>query len=212
MSKLVFIVRLILFKGFLRPFLTFVMGVKYRYGQKIDLSVPTIFVANHNSHLDAICILASIPFHQIDKIHPVVAKDYFYRNTFMKYFFRFFLGSVSVERDGSSVKPLERCEKLLRLGHSLIIFPEGTRGVANEMKDFKNGVSYLLKNVPEATYIPIYCEGLGNMMPKGDWVLVPSKASIIIGKRKSIDRSLDAKMITALIKESILELKGAIHG
>lgn len=209
MNKIIFFTRLIIFKCLLRPFLTLVLGVKYRYAQKLDLSSPSIFVANHNSHLDAICILASIPFHQIDKIHPVVAKDYFYRNNFMKYFFRFFLGSVSVERDGSSDKPLERCEKLLRKGHSLILFPEGTRGSANEMKDFKNGVSYLLKSVPGTTYVPIYCDGLGNMMPKGDWALLPNKAYVRIGKRQEVDCTLDAKIITASIKKDILDLKGA---
>lgn len=128
----------------------------------------------------------------------------------MKYFFRFFLGSVSVERDGSCAKPLEKCEKLLKKGHSLILFPEGTRGKANEMKSFKNGVSYLLKSVPEALYVPIYCDGLGYLMPKGDWLLVPSKASVRIGKRHSIDRSLEAKDMTSRIRESILALKEGV--
>lgn len=210
MSKIILIIRIVIFKLIFKPFLKIILGIKFYSDEKLNLDTPTVFVANHNSHIDTLSILSSIPFSQIDKIHPVVAQDYFYKNVFMKYFCRFFIGSVSIARDGSSERPLAKCEKLLKMGHSLILFPEGSRGNPGELSEFKNGVSYLLKNVPEASYIPIYCNGLGKIMPKGDWLVLPSNSSIRIGKRKKVDPTIEAKQLTAEIRESILSLHNGV--
>lgn len=201
-----YLARLLLFKGFLAPFLRLFLGIKFRFEQDLSFDSPKIIVANHNSHIDAIAILASLSNQGIKKVHPVVARDYFYRNRVTKFFAKVFLNSVSVSRSKEFENPLAQCEKVLASGNSLIIFPEGARGSAGELKEFKCGVSLLLKKFPQAEFVPVYCEGLGEIMPKGDWLVLPFNASVQFGKSTKAPLELDVSEVTNLIKASVLEL------
>ncbi|CBW25392.1 putative acyltransferase [Halobacteriovorax marinus SJ] len=207
MENLAFIIRVLLFKGILGPFVKIVLGVKFRYDERPCFDQPKIIVANHNSHVDAIAILCSLSIKDLKRVHPVVARDYFYRNSFTKLFAKLCLNSVSVSRSRQFENPLKQCESLLESGHSLIIFPEGTRGNANEMKDFKQGVSILLKKFPNVEFVPAFCEGFGEILPKGQWLVLPSNSFLKIGKSKKVDRSREVSDITNYIRKSILELR-----
>lgn len=207
MENLAFIFRVILYKGILGPFLKIIIGIKYRYNEDLNFDTPKIIVANHNSHVDAIAILCSLKAKDLRKVHPVVAKDYFYKTNFSRILAKLLLNSVGVSRKKEYDRPLAKCEELLQKGHSLIIFPEGTRGSAGEMKDFKHGVSILLKNMPEVEFVPVYCTGFDEIMPKGEWMLLPSHSSIRFGKTKKIKSHFSIQESTDLIRKSILELR-----
>ncbi len=207
MENLAFIIRVILFKGILAPFVKIILGVKFRYDEKPSFDKSKIIVANHSSHVDAIAILCSLSIRDLKKVHPVVARDYFYRNSVTKVFAKLCLNSVAVSRDRQFENPLHQCEKLLEKGHSLIIFPEGTRGNSDEMKEFKKGVSILLKKYPDVEFVPAFCEGFGKILPKGQWLILPSNSSLKIGKSKRVNQELELNDITSFIRKSILDLK-----
>lgn len=210
MENLAFILRVILFKGFLGPFVRLVIGIKFRYNEELNFETPKIIVANHNSHVDAIAILCSLKMKDLRKVHPVVARDYFYKNKVMKTLAKTFLNSVAVSRSKEFQNPLENCEMLLANGHSLIVFPEGTRGNAGEIQEFKHGVSVLISRNPEVEILPAYCDGFGEIMPKGEWLILPFNSSINFGRSISLKgHSSDIPKMTEKIRNSILELKPA---
>lgn len=207
MDVLGFILRVILLKCILKPFLSLFLGVKFRYEEELAFDGPKIIVANHNSHVDAIAILCCVPARYLHKVHPVVARDYFYKNKYTRFFAKLFLNSVSVSRSKEFKNPLNQCEKLLKNGHSLIIFPEGSRGRAGEMQNFRHGVSILLNKYPKTKYLPVYCDGFGDLMPKGDWLLLPFNSSIHFGKSFDINPGGEVAQLTLQIQNQVVSLR-----
>ncbi len=70
---------------------------------------------------------------------------------------------------GASIRKMYRaCEKHLKRGSSVYLFPEGTRSVSGEMRDFKEGAFVLAKrmNLP---VLPIVINGSKNAMPKNSF-------------------------------------------
>ena len=69
----------------------------------------------------------------------------------------------------------------LSAGDSLIIFPEGTRNLGDDLLPFKSGLYHLAKAHPEAELLPVWIENLGRVMPKGALLPVPLLCSLTFG-------------------------------
>lgn len=92
---------------------------------------------------------------------------------------------------------------------SILLFPEGSRGEPEVMGQFKNGIAYILKKHPTVPFVPIYMQGLGKAMPKGDSVILPHDSKVIIGKPTLIPEVTELSMtqITAIVRQSIMDLE-----
>jgi 1-acyl-sn-glycerol-3-phosphate acyltransferase len=136
---------------------------------------PYIIVANHNSHLDTLVLMSLFPLGQIHRIRPVAAADYFMKNRLIAWFSTQFIGIIPLSRkvERSQTNPLEPLRQALKAGDSIILFPEGSRGEAEQMSKFKSGVAHLAKMTPDTPVIPIYLGGAGKVLPKGEALLVP---------------------------------------
>ncbi len=91
-----------------------------------------IYFANHGSHLDTILIWAALPKPLRATTHPVAAADYWGRGRLRQAIALGLLNSVLVDRSGKTAKEdlLDPLKAELARGHSLVIFPEGTRARA----------------------------------------------------------------------------------
>ena len=69
----------------------------------------------------------------------------------------------------------------LENGDSLIIFPEGTRGNAEEPQPFKAGLYNLTCKFPEVVLVPAWINNVQRVMPKGEVVPVPILCSVTFG-------------------------------
>ena len=58
-------------------------------------------------------------------------------------------------------------------GDSLIIFPEGTRGLERLPGSFKSGLYHLAREFPEVELVPVFLDNLRRAFPKGSLVPVP---------------------------------------
>ncbi len=77
MKRLLANLALILFHiGFVRPVLTWFVGVRYRKRNRVPRG-PCVVVSNHNSHLDAPVLMSLFPLGRLPRVHPVAAADYF---------------------------------------------------------------------------------------------------------------------------------------
>ena len=65
--------------------------------------------------------------------------------------------------------------------HSLIVFPEGTRGTNGEVGAFKSGCTISRSLRPDAELIPVYLENLNRILPKGEVLPVPMLSRVVFG-------------------------------
>ncbi len=76
------------------------------------------------------------------------------------------LNSHPVEREGADAGALRHALLLLRQGHALLVFPEGTRGTEGCLQPGRPGAG-MLAALSEAPVVPVYVQGSGYALPRG---------------------------------------------
>ena len=168
-----------------KPLVLFICGVHVRGRENLLLDEPCIIVANHNSHIDTLILMSLFPLRRIRLLRPVAAADYFMKNRWIAWFSTHVIGILALNRKKEKsyhTHPLEPLQKALNEGHSIIIFPEGSRGKAEEMEAFKTGIGHLAKMAPLIPIVPVYMSGAGKILPKGEALFVPFVIDIFIDK------------------------------
>jgi len=184
-----FILKLI-YSFIIRGFLKIIVGVKFDNAKFLMAEEQFIIVANHNSHLDTMTIMASLPSKILFKVHPVAAADHFGKTKLKERLTNYFVNTLLIQRKRDKENPLnDPINKMIKAiddGYSLIIFPEGTRGEAEIQQPLKPGIAYVLKARPHIKYVPAFMKGMGKAMPKDDNLIIPFSSSLTYGQPKSI--------------------------
>ncbi|HEX6892447.1 MAG TPA: lysophospholipid acyltransferase family protein, partial [Chryseolinea sp.] len=161
----------------IRNFLKLFVGVKFQNARFLLKEKQFIIVANHNSHLDTLTILASLPSKIISNVKPVAAQDHFGKTRFKEKLSNYFINTLLIQRkrdkDNIENDPIHKMIKALDNGYSLILFPEGTRGAPEVQQPLKPGIGYVLSERPLVKYVPAFMKGMGKAMPKDDNLIVP---------------------------------------
>ena len=84
----------------------------------------------------------------------------------------------------ANANPLEPLDRALDGGDSLIIFPEGTRNLDDEVKllPFKSGIYHLSLAHPDVELVPVWLANLNRVMPKGRMLPLPLLCTLSFGK------------------------------
>ena len=194
----------------LRWILKLIVGVKFGDGSFLRNEGQFIIVANHNSHLDTMALLASVPSRILPKVRPVAAADYFGSTPLKAKLSNYFINTLLISREQGS-GAIRQMKKAIDDGYSLILYPEGTRGESDEEGELKPGVALLLSMCPHVKYIPVYMTGMGKAMPKGDNLIIPYQSSLTYGTPR-LAAPGDKKEILAQISCDIKELKQKVTG
>ena len=205
------ILRYIFFFFIVKPYIYFVLGVNVSGVETLNkiAKEPSIIVANHNSHVDTLLLLSLFNCSQILKIHPVAAADYFCNTKLKSFIFRTLLGIIPISRKVRKATEEELFKDIndaLRGGHSIIIYPEGTRGEDNTIQKFKSGVAHIAKMNPDIPVVPIYINGPDRILPKGAILWVPFIADVYVADPVYYDGS-STKDFTDRIKSEVEKLK-----
>lgn len=196
---------------FVRYFLKIIVGVSFPERKFLRDVEQFILIANHNSHLDTMTLMAAMPKSKIHNIRPVAAIDHFGKTKIQKRLSDFFINTLLIHRkrdkDNPENDPISQMIAALDAGYSLILFPEGTRGEPEKLQKFKAGIALLLSQRRDIPFIPAYLQGMGNAMPKGDNLIVPFQASLKFGQPCKITKTeIDDIMLE--VKSSFEILKG----
>lgn len=167
----------------LRPVALLMLGITVKHRGKLPKNGPAIIVANHNSHLDTLVLLSLMPLGLIDKVRPVAAADYFLKNRVLAWVSLHILNILPLERGNAArgEDPLSESVAALNRGEILIVFPEGSRGAAEVMGKFKGGVARLKERFPELPVVPVFLQGAGKALPRGEIILVPVAVDAVVG-------------------------------
>ncbi len=141
-----------------------------------------IYFANHQSHADLVMIWAALPKELRSITRPIAAKDYWTKSPFKKWITTAVFNAIYVDRARTADQdPLEPLIDALESGDSIIIFPEGTRGNAEEPQPFKAGLYNLAQKFPHVVLVPAWIDNIQRVMPKGEVVPVPILCSVTFG-------------------------------
>ncbi len=177
------IILIIIYSFFWKNFLKIFIGLKYINEKTLKNKKQFILIANHNSHMDTMAIMSAIPSRYIHKVHPIAARDFFGGSLFKKILMRYLVNATLIQRDREDPNndPIESMDKMLKKSRSLILFPEGSRGVPGIMTKFKKGLGYLIQRNPEINVIPVYLDNVYKTLPRGKNLILPYNCSIKFG-------------------------------
>ena len=160
------------------------------YGRAMDVHVdgdqhipwdrPTIIAANHASHLDMGLVKVALGAYGKDVV-ALAAKDYFFEGKWRRTYFENFTNLRPLDRGDNPREAMREASALLDGGHTVLIFPEGTRSQNGEMGTFRPAVTYLALR-HGVDILPVYVEGTYRSMPRGSFVPKNRKLAVKIGE------------------------------
>lgn len=122
-----------------------------------------LVIANHPSLVDVVMLIALFP--EMD----CIVKAALSQNRFL----RGVVNSVGYITNSDPEQALQQCVDCLQAGHSLLVFPEGTRSRPDHALHFQRGVANIAvrAGVP---ITPVFIEFRGSGLGKGDkWYKIP---------------------------------------
>ncbi|HEY2930376.1 MAG TPA: lysophospholipid acyltransferase family protein [Acidobacteriota bacterium] len=179
---------------------------------KLPKSESFVMVANHSSHLDALCLLAALQLRRVHHAFPAAAQDYFFVRSSRLIAAVVAVNALPFDRQARACESLNLCRQLLAApGNVLIFFPEGTRSAAGEIAEFKSGVGLLLAGT-RYPVVPCYLAGAYESWSRHRWFPRPGQIRLTIGEPRTYsDREggIDsARHICAELRNEVLALAG----
>lgn len=167
-----------------------------------------IYFANHQSHVDIVMIWAALPTELRAITRTIAAKDYWTASPFKRWLTTHVFNAIYVNRQRTDDQdPLEPLIEALHQGDSLIIFPEGTRGNADEPQPFKSGLYHLAEQFPQVVLVPAWIDNVQRVMPKGEVVPVPILCTVTFGAPIQLHPGEDKRDFLDRARQAVMDLR-----
>ena len=166
--------------------------------EKIRGDATYVMVANHLSLLDILVLFRIFKhFKWVSKIENFRVPCVGWNMTLNRY--------IKLRRgDRESIKQMmAACERTLRAGSSIMMFPEGTRSKTGALQPFKTG-AFELAIRTQVPLLPIVLSGTSDILPKRGFVLRgrhPISITILDPIPPDQFQDLDAKALTELTRQ-----------
>lgn len=178
-----------------------------------------IYFANHSSHLDFVVLWSALPAGIRAKTRPIAAKDYWEQTTLRRYLANNVFHAVFLER-GVTPKAknpdephfvgrhlIDEMADALGTEHSLILFPEGTRGTGEKLGPFRSGLYHLALRRPDVQLVPAHLENLNRILPKGEFLPVPMLSLLTFGKPLQVEPEEHKDAFLERAREAVSSLR-----
>jgi 1-acyl-sn-glycerol-3-phosphate acyltransferase len=161
-----------------------VTAVRGIYGGFIPDLTQRIYFSNHASHGDFVLIWTVLPPRLRRETRPVAASEYWHVSGLRRFIGQKVFNALLIDRDPATrrLDPVEQMAQALDEGASLIVFPEGTRNVTEEvLLPFRSGLFHLARSRPQVELVPVWIDNLNRVLPKGKIVPVPLICTVTFG-------------------------------
>lgn len=142
----------------------------------LDAHGTYVFMANHLSHADIVALFLGLPMNV-----GFLAKKELRRVPFLAQAM-VAGGHVFIDRSkrADAVQAMQEAADSVREGASLVIFPEGTRGLSEVIQPFKKGGFHLARQAG-VPVVPVGLRGTRAIMGREDLVIRPGDVHMHIG-------------------------------
>ncbi|QAA34525.1 lysophospholipid acyltransferase family protein [Clostridium manihotivorum] len=149
--------------------------VKVHGEDNIPKDVPVVFISNHQSNFDIALFMSYInkPKGYISKVE---IKKVPLLRTWMEYMDCVFIDRHNLRKSAQSIV---EGVKILKKGHSLVIFPEGTRSKGGPLGEFKAG-SFKLATKAKVPIVPVTISGSYKLMEANGNKIKPADVEVFI--------------------------------
>jgi long-chain acyl-CoA synthetase len=160
-----------------------------------SLDSPVIFAANHQSHMDTPVILAALPPRLRYRVAPAMAKEFFkahffpaehgrlawFTNSLNYYLAALFFNAFPLpQREAGARQTLRYIGDVLEDGFSVLIFPEGARTDAGEIRRFRPGIGMITSRLA-VPVVPVRIEGLDKVLHHSWRMARPGRVRVAFG-------------------------------
>lgn len=167
-----------------------------------------IYFANHQSHADLVLIWAALPQELRSITRPIAARDYWTTSRLKRWITSAVFNAVYVDRERKGDEdPLQPLIDALSSGDSLILFPEGTRGFAEDPQPFKSGLYNLARRFPDVVLVPAWIHNVQRVMPKGEIVPVPVLCSVTFGEPVRLEDGEERTEFLSRARQAVMTLR-----
>jgi len=173
-----------------------------------------VLVANHSSHLDALCLLAALPLRKLHRAFPAAAQDYFFVSVPRLAMAAVVVNALPFARHTHIRQSLDLCRQLLaNAGNVLILFPEGTRTMTGKVGEFRPGIGLLAAgaNIP---VVPCHLRGAFEAWSKNKWWPRPRRLRLRIGAPRDFvslpPGKESSEQVSRELREAVLGLSEAV--
>ena len=156
-----------------------------------------LFVSNHQSNFDIPLLLSSIDI-PIGFIAKKELEKWPFIGTWMKY-----INCIFMDRDNlrKSAESIVEGINLLKSGHSMVIFPEGTRSIGKPVDEFKGG-SFKLATKSKCPIVPLTINGTYQLLEANNNMIKSADIELVVHPLIDVNK---------LSKEELEELPETVH-
>jgi 1-acyl-sn-glycerol-3-phosphate acyltransferase len=151
--------------------------VEVIHGERIDVTHPLVFAANHISALDIPVLYVNLPTQ-----FRIIAKKELFAYPFLGWHLRR-SGQLPIdtEQTTASIRSLRRAIETLRDGMPLVIFPEGGRSQTGQVQKFMTGAFYIAIKA-QVDVVPVALVGTYEILPMKHFHIRPGKIQMVVGE------------------------------
>ncbi|MGJ7496967.1 lysophospholipid acyltransferase family protein [Variovorax sp. RT4R15] len=194
-------------------------GVRAIWSGTQPKAEQTLYFANHTSHGDFVLLWATLPADLRALTRPVAGQDYWLASKLRRFIGEEVFNALMIKRDGSAApgseadgaaasNPVQQMADALQAGDSLIMFPEGTRNIGDEvLLPLKSGLYHLARACPDVRLVPVWIENLKRVLPKGTLVPIPLACTVRYGTPIVLAEGEDKNTLMARARAAMLDLQ-----
>ena len=145
--------------------------------ENIPKDKNVLYVGNHQGNFDIPIYMSKIPGLK-GFVSKIEVKKIPGVRTWMEYMYCVFMDRSNIRK---SCEAIIEGIRILKKGHSIVIFPEGTRSKGDKMGEFKAG-SFKLATKSKVSIIPVTMSGSYKIMEKSKkkWIVKPAHVDLYI--------------------------------
>ena len=194
-------------------------GVRAIWSGTQPKAEQTLYFANHTSHGDFVLLWATLPADLRALTRPVAGQDYWLASKLRRFIGEQVFNALMIKRDGPAAtgsgaeaaaasNPVQQMADALQAGDSLIMFPEGTRNIGDEvLLPLKSGLYHLARACPDVRLVPVWIENLKRVLPKGTLVPIPLACTVRYGTPMLLAEGEDKNTFMARARAAMLDLR-----